>query len=295
MKINIWGKINSSLDLFVLQLLNIALRFLKFYFRAETKYQVHSPFVFDFILKVLEEKHEAPIFKEIEGLRSRLYNNNAVLHITDFGAGSKIRNTKEKPISAIAKSAASRPWQCKTLYRLIKTYQPTTLLEMGTSLGISTLYQASAAENGRLITLDGDPAVAEQAEINLDEFKVKNVSQKVGEFSSTLDASLEELKSLDYVFIDGNHRYEPTLDYFEKCLKYAHNDTIFVFDDIHWSKGMEKAWEELKLHPKVTVTIDLFHMGVVFIRPQQKQKEHFTLVPLRWKPFSSLSLGGPKR
>jgi predicted O-methyltransferase YrrM len=98
---------------------------------------------------------------------------------------------------------------------------------------------------------------------------------------------LNDLGKLDYVFIDGNHRLAPTLNYFDSCLEFAHNETVFVFDDIHWSYEMEEAWEKLKAHPRVTISIDLFHMGVIFILKEKKVKEHYLLCPLSWKPWKS--------
>jgi len=161
-------------------------------------------------------------------------------------------------------------------------------LEMGTSLGISTIYQSQAAMNAQFITLEGDPQIAELARMYFDDFNVKNVELIEGRFEDTLQSALQKLKRLDYVFIDGNHRLAPTLEYFETCLKYAHEDSIFVFDDIHWSDEMDQAWEQVKKHPQVKISIDLFHMGIVFFRKGKRDKEHFILAPLSWKPWASL-------
>ena len=87
---------------------------------------------------------------------------------------------------------------------------------------------------------------------------------------------MAELKTIDLAFIDGNHLEVPTITYFKECLHYANNDTLFIFDDIHWSQGMENAWENIKKHPKTTVTIDLFFVGIVFIK-SELSKEHFTI------------------
>ena len=138
------------------------------------------------------------------------------------------------------------------------------MLEMGTSLGISTMYQASASLNAKFISLEGDPKIANLAKYHLEEMKIKNVKVIEGQFDETMIGALNDLKKLDYVFIDGNHRLEPTLKYFDNCLNFAHNETVFVFDDIHWSEEMETAWAKIKDHPRVTISIDLFHMGIVF-------------------------------
>jgi predicted O-methyltransferase YrrM len=262
-------------------------RYLKYYYIADTKYQVHSPFVFDFALNVLEDDREFYVFKTVEYLRNILEKNSTEIRTTDFGAGSTSSNQKVKTIGSIAKSAASKKWQCQTLFRLVNFCKPKTMLEMGTSLGVSTIYQASASLNAKLISLEGDPQIAKLANYHLEEFKIKNVDLRVGKFEDTLQLALNDLGKLDYVFVDGNHRLKPTLDYFESCLAFSHNETVFVFDDIHWSDEMELAWEKIKEHPRVTISIDLFHMGIVFIRKEKKVKEHYVLCPLSWKRWKS--------
>ena len=270
-----------------MQSLKLIKRYLAYYWKAETKYQVHSPFVFDFTENVLEDDREYYAFKTVEYLRKVLRNNDTKIQLTDFGAGSLSGLGQEKTISSIAKNAASRTWQCQTLFRLVNHFKPKTMLELGTSLGISTLYQASASLDAKFITLEGDPEIAKLAQYHFKEFKINNVELKVGEFEATLLPALQALEKLDYVFIDGNHRKKPTLDYFETCLNFAHNETVFVFDDIHWSEEMEAAWETIKADKRVSISIDLFHMGVVFIRKEQKEKLDFVLCPLSWKPWLS--------
>ena len=264
------------------------LRYLQFYSVADTKYQVHSPFVFDFALNVLEDDRDYYVFQSMEHLRSIVKKNSTKIRITDYSAGSKAGNHIEKTIGSIAKNAASKSWQCQTLFRLVNFYKPKTMLELGTSLGISTIYQASASMDAQFITLEGDPQVAKLANFHLEELNIKNVELRIGMFKDTIHSALNDLGKLDYVFLDGNHRLVPTLEYFEACLKYAHNETVFVFDDIHWSNEMEEAWEKLKIHPRVTISIDLFYMGIVFIRKENKVKEHYLLCPLSWKPWKSL-------
>ena len=270
-----------------IQLLKSIRRYLKYYFIADTKYQVHSPFVFDFAINVLEDDREFYAFRAVEHLRSILERNSTQVKTTDFGAGSTNGNQQVKTIGKIAKNAASRKWQCQTLFRLVNFYKPKTMLEMGTSLGISTIYQASAAQNSKFISLEGDPQIAKLANYHLEEMKIKNVDLRVGKFEEIMHLALNDLGKLDYVFLDGNHRLKPTLEYFESLLEFAHNETVFVFDDIHWSDEMESAWEKLKIHPRVTISIDLFHMGIIFIRKEKKIKEHYILCPLSWKPWKS--------
>lgn len=262
------------------------LRFIKYYFRAKTKYNVHSPFVFDFVQNVLEDDRLFYAFSEIEAYRSWLKANPTPVEITDFGAGSQVSSDNMRSLSSLVKHSANGPYACRLFFRIIQHYKPSTLLELGTSLGISTAYQAKAALDSPMITIEGCDNVAHHAAQTFKYLGVNNVAIMEGQFDEMLPAAMESLQKLDYVFVDGNHRREPTLRYFEQCLQYAHEGSIFVFDDIHWSDGMEAAWEEIKAHPKVKVSIDLFFFGVVFFRQEQKVKEHFTLIRYLWKPWA---------
>lgn len=268
-----------------MQRISFILRFIKYYFKAQTKYHIHSPFVYQFCEEVLDDDRDFYAFKDIETLRQLLKGDLTKIQITDYGAGSLISNSKERTIASLTKNSATYPAFCQIMFRLVHHFKPKTMIEMGTSLGISTLYQSRAALNAHLITLEGCPNVAHYASRNLQRMKTKNVSLLEGEFDKTLPLALKEFPQLDYVFFDGNHRKEPTIQYFNQCLKNAHENTVFVFDDNHWSEGMEEAWEAVKAHPRVTLTIDLFFCGIVFFRKEQRQKEHFTLIPSAWKPF----------
>jgi len=272
------------------QRIAISLRYIRYYFSAKTRYQIHSPFVYEFAEQVLEDRRYFYAFSDIEVLRKLLLRDTSEIKVTDYGAGSQVDAHKTRKIKSITRYSATSPYFCQVLFRLINFYKPKTLLELGTSMGISTMYQQAAARTGHLITIEGCPHIAEMARKNFKRLQVENEIQLInGRFNKALPEALEQLKRLDYVFIDGNHREAPTLDYFEQCLAYAHENSIFVFDDIHWSEEMEAAWTKIKAHPAVTLSIDLFFCGVVFFRKEQHEKEHFTLIPYRWKPWA---LGG---
>ena len=155
-------------------------------------------------------------------------------------------------------------------------YKPINILELGTSLGISTSYLAKADDNVQVFTFEGCRETSKIAQDNFNKQNITNASVILGNFNITLAEKLKEIKTIDLAFIDGNHQEQPTIIYFEQCLEYANNNTIFVFDDIHWSKGMENAWSYIKAHPKTTLTIDLFFVGIVFIK-SELSKEDFTI------------------
>jgi predicted O-methyltransferase YrrM len=162
------------------------------------------------------------------------------------------------------------------LFRLVRHYKPASLLELGTSLGISTIYLGLAAPESRIITIEGCIDSANLARENFEKAGLKNITVITGTFEEKLETSLGEMPSPDLIYLDGNHRKEPTLAYFEHCLPHVHANTVFVLDDIHWSAGMEAAWNIIRNHPRVTACIDIYHMGIVFFR-EGLSRETFTL------------------
>lgn len=265
--------------------MGIGQRFLRFYWQAQTKYTIHSPFVFSLIEEVIEDDRIYYDFNALNRLRMLSEKDNSTLQVTDLGAGSRVNKTPSRSIASIAKSAVSPKWQCELLFRLVHHLQPQNRLELGTSIGISSLYQYIPLRKASFYTLEGCPNIAKVAATNFKKLKATQIRQLIGDFSHTLPKALQEMQRLDYVFIDGNHQMKPTLSYFETCLKYSHNDTIFVFDDIYWSDEMLAAWETIKAHPSVTLSIDLFFMGIIFLRSEQKEVQHFKIVPAKYKPW----------
>ena len=163
------------------------------------------------------------------------------------------------------------------MFRLIKHYQPKTLVELGTSLGITTSYFSKANPDCSIITIEGNDSVASVAKENFQKLNCTNIQLLQGNFDDLLPSVISQLSLIDLAYIDGNHRYEPTINYFNQFLSKSHNQTILVFDDIHWSAEMEKAWEEIKLHPSVQYTIDIFFLGFVFFRQEFKVKQNFSI------------------
>jgi predicted O-methyltransferase YrrM len=218
--------------------------------------------------------------KEIEGLRRKLSQDQRLIRRQDFGAGSAAKGggQSEVKLGSLARRASRRRKEGEFLYRLCQFYQPQRCLELGTHLGISALYQLSAlpAET-EFISLEGDPALSALAQAHLSQFGL-SADLRIGEFSTLLaQLNLPDWRP-DYVLIDGNHRYAPTMAYFQLLLPTLADGAMLLFDDIHWSAEMEQAWAEIIVHPEVSVSIDLFQFGLCFVRRPQA-KEH---VCLRW-------------
>lgn len=255
---------------------NFIKKYIRYYLKSSNEHSVHSPFVFDLVTKVLYNKEQYYCFPSIEKLRAQLKADNSSVDVLDLGAGTLSKNTVARKVNQIVSTSVKPAKQAQLLFRLVNYFQPQTVLELGTSLGITTLYLANAVKTAQLITIEGSPEIAKKAGQNFEKFKIKNVEQIIGNIDLELTPAIVKLGKLDFVFFDGNHRKQATINYFEQCLKRAHNESVFVFDDIHWSDEMEEAWEYIKQHKEVTCTIDLFFMGLVFFRKEQA-KEHFVI------------------
>ncbi|MCX6230580.1 MAG: class I SAM-dependent methyltransferase [Bacteroidetes bacterium] len=256
--------------------LSILFKYFNYFVSAKTKHDIHSPFVFQLLTKAIKQKTSATAFTEIEALRNSLLKNKSMITIEDFGAGSRTNNGNSRQICEIAKNQAKSPKYAQLLYRLVEYFQPENVLELGTSLGISTAYMAKAAPNAKITTIEGSESIASMAVENFKSLNIQNISIIKGNFDVQLPLMLENSDPLDFVFFDGNHRKTPTLSYFKSCLKHKNNNSVFVFDDIHWSAEMEEAWEIIKQSPEVSVSVDLFFIGLVFFR-KESTKEHFII------------------
>lgn len=236
----------------------------------------HSPFVYDFITKVLNDKTNYPEYEKIEALRKRLEKDETPIPVEDYGAGS-VNKATSKSIAAITRDSSKNRRYAQLLFRIARFYQPEYQVELGTAAGISSAYLASGAPSSVIITAEGNYALAGKARSNLDALSLNHIKIVTGNFNNTLPQILGSIPHLDLAFVDGNHRRTPTINYFNQLLKLASSRSMIIFDDVHWSKEMEEAWEEIKSHPQAMLTIDLFFMGIVFIRPEFKVKQHFTI------------------
>ena len=232
------------------------------YLTSKTRHGVHSPFVYKMIDEVIYDYSVKGYEEEIEGLRTSLKADNRVIRLTDLGAGSMLNKRREKAVKNIAKNAFKPSRIAKLLARLAGFSNPETIIELGTCLGVTSSYLAKAVPAVRVISVEGCPETATIAKENFEKQGLKTIDLRVGNFDVILPQIIEEQEKIDFLFIDGNHRKQATLDYFYACLVKVHEGTMLIFDDIYWSKGMKEAWKEIKNHPQVTVTVDLFYVGL---------------------------------
>lgn len=249
-------------------------KFIRHFFSARnTKgFGVHSPFMFQFIQSVLSERHYFYVFSEIEALRHKLKKDKTTLSITDYGTGIN----RESSVAEIANKSLQSAKYGQLLFRIIRYFKAVNVLELGTSLGITTSYLASSSMSIKCVSLEGCPQIARTAEQNFKKLELKNIELIIGNIDATLQDIVSKTEKLDVIFFDANHQSEAVIRYFEMCLPKVHNDTIIIVDDIYWSKDMEKAWQAIKTHSKVTSTVDIFQMGIVFFN-SHLHKKHYKL------------------
>ncbi len=259
-----------------MQKLKLILKYLSYKFNSMTKYDVHPPFLFDLITQVFENETKYQDYNKVENLKKELLKDNRTVEIKDLGAGSAVSTSNRRTVSQITRYSSKSTKHGRLLYRLVNYFKPETVLELGTSLGLSSAYMALANSNSKIITVEGCPNVSAIAADNFKKLSINNIELLTGNFDEVLPEVIQSVKKLDLVFIDGNHREDPTKQYFEQCLTKATNETIFVFDDIHWSDGMENAWHYVQNHNSVSLTIDIFYMGFAFVR-KELTKQHFTI------------------
>jgi predicted O-methyltransferase YrrM len=254
--------------------------YLKFLWNSKNEHGVHSPFVFSLLTKCFYDKKFKPEYEILKKYRKSLLENKNFIEVTDFGAGSKVFKSNRRQITKIAKTAGISAKRAELLFRVTHYFLPKNTLEIGTSLGLATAALALGNKSGKVITLEGCPNTANVAQNQFTEFDCHNVDSVVNEFENYLqDIQLRlntETENFDLIYFDGNHSKKATLQYFELLLPTINNDSVWIFDDIHWSPEMEETWEIIKEHPKVKVTIDTFQWGFVFFRYEQ-EKEHFII------------------
>ncbi len=251
------------------------LSYVHFILKSTNQHGVHSPFVYALITECFYDKKDQFWYAEFYKYKRLLLKDNTTMHVEDFGAGSKNIRTNIRTISNFAKNAGVSKKRAYLLGRIVSYFNCQRILEIGTSLGLATTSMGLANPIAKITTLEGCENTAAIAKNSFELFKFENITIEIGDFNDTLPKMLGDEK-FDLIYFDGNHQKQPTIDYFELCLRSKHQDSIFIFDDIYWSKGMQEAWNYIRSHKEVTVSIDTFYWGIVFFRKEQP-KQHFTI------------------
>ncbi len=260
-------------------------RRLRFYFAACTRYDLHSPFTAELAEKVMEDRRRYYAFSNIELARARWLLDDEAVTVSPFGAGSKATQENALPAGRLLRSSAVDAETGRRLFRLAHWLQPANILELGASQGVSTAYLAAADTRARVWSIEGHPVLAQKARTHFDELELPNIRVFTGSFDEQLPRALEAAGQVDLLFIDGDHRLDALMRYMNLCLPRRTDHSVFAIADIHWSDEMERAWEQVRALPEVTLSVDLFHMGLLFFRKEFREKQHVSIVPARWKPW----------
>jgi len=244
---------------------------------AVNEHSLHSPFLFNFYTHTIKRNIDHEDFNAIEQLRTQLTQSQKKILVTQLGANSKVNNQKIRAVSDIARKGISPRNTSELLFKIIQEFDFTKIIELGTSLGINTLYMATKS-TAVVYTFEGCAETSLIAQANFKTIGYSNIKQITGDLNLSLpDFCSQYSGKIDLAFIDANHQYEPTLTYFNLLLTISHSKSIIIIDDIYWSREMTSAWEKIKSHPQVTSTIDLYKLGIVFFRPEL-EKQHINLI-----------------
>lgn len=252
--------------------------YLRYKLQARGIRYIHSPFLFQLMQNCFYDQNE-PIFQPVESLRQELLVDKEEIERTDLGAGNSDKKNRQQ-VRTIAQKSLQTPQNARLLFRLAKHYNAKNILELGTSFGITTAYLALAAKNGNVFTIEGDPVIYSKAITHFNRLGLTNIHAVCGNFDDKLPQLISTIDSFDIVWIDGNHRKEPTLRYFEMLLPCIHPEGLIIFDDIHWSPDMAEAWEIIRKNENITLALDIFRMGLVFLSDKLSKEHHIIRYPL---------------
>jgi len=246
----------------------LAYRYLVYLMQAKTRFVIHSPFVYDFVNKVLKDETKYFEYNMPDRTLRKYKRRTDSIDTTDFGkrAGKSEFVIFRTTVGNIVRQRSHTVKQLHLLFRISKYFKPKTILEFGTAAGTSTLYLSSGNPASKVVSMEGCVGLTEVARKCFEKRNMNNIEVITGSFDYSLPVVLKNIDSLDMVFFDGNHRELPTLNYFNQCLEHSNENSVFIFDDIHWSPGMERAWKKIKEDNRVSITVDLFWAGLVFFR-----------------------------
>ncbi len=231
---------------------------------------VHSPFTFHTLNYVIFERTPYYSFNIIESLRQQLLHDNTTLTLQPLGTSQ----AKTTTIARELKNSTKSPRQAQLLQRLCASNQSHYIIELGTNLGLSTAYLASNNSNSQVYTLEGQPQLCQIAQQNFKQLHLNNIQIIEGNINNTLPTLIQQIPQIDLLFIDANHQYQATINYYKLAKSKVHKNTIIVFDDIHWSEGMQQAWNEIRQDPDIHLAIDIFHMGIIWFNTDIP-KQHY--------------------
>jgi predicted O-methyltransferase YrrM len=240
-------------------------------------HRIHSPFLFAYLQEVVYSKAlEDSSLSAIRLLKYTLSESKEIVSVADFGAGSHSLKHSQRKVSDISKRSSITHKYGKLLYRTVGYFKSEIIIELGTCLGFGSMYLASGNNKSKLFTMEGSEELVKKSKENFSQMKMDRITVVPGNFDDTLSSVFAKQPRVDLFFIDGNHRKTAVLNYFRQCLPYVTDDSVLIVDDIRWSEEMLEAWREICNHQTVTLSLDLFRLGIVFFNHKLK-KQHFKI------------------
>lgn len=240
----------------------MGIRYLLYWIRSRNRHGIQAPFLYELNDSVWRKDCVELIHEPIEAYRKEMLRSNATIHIQDFGAGFSGKRHRERTVSYITRNSSKPPRYARMLYRLTKALSAQTVLELGTSIGVSSLYMATTG--ARVVTVEGCPQTAALARAGFSRFPDLRIESLNAEFDQAIDTLLNSSEQFDLLFIDGHHQFEPTLNYINSCMPILSPRAVVVVDDINWSDEMREAWASLCKDSRFTLTVDVFMLGILF-------------------------------
>ncbi len=235
-------------------------------------YGIHSPFLYDLVHFTIYDTNAYYCFEKIEKERLRLLNDQRTIFVDDFGT----KTSGNRQICNIARTALKPAKEAQTIFRIANALKPKCVIELGTSLGITTAYLSHAAPQGKVISFEGSPAIANEAKNVFKRLYINNITQVIGNINEQLPVTLQTLNQpIDIAFIDANHQKNATLQYFDLIAKHCTENSIILIDDIHASKEMTAAWEQIQHDTRVRTCLDAFHFGIIFFWSQLPRQTYY--------------------
>lgn len=250
--------------------------YLSFLLRAKTRHGTHSPFIYQMVDQVIYDRSVPACASNIEGSRHTLLQDDRRIDIADQDDRSASLAGKLEKVKHIARYTLLQPRYAQLLYRIASCYGPGNLLEIGSSLGITTAYLASSRPENTVYTIEEcRPLSATAAEVLRDN-QCGNVALITGNFENTLPELSEDPGKFGFVYISGRYSPDTTLRYFELLLPFVTEDAVVVIEKMYRNNDMKAVWSAIQQHAQVTVTVDLFRIGLIFFKKGQA-KEHFSI------------------
>jgi predicted O-methyltransferase YrrM len=244
-----------------------------FLIHSKSIHSAQPPFLYNFILNIFNKKNKHPELANCIKEKKNLFLDSSPITITDYGTGNKQGLKYDTMVSQQAKRSLKSNREIKYLFQFVAHYQPSFIIELGTSFGISTLAMASASPNSEIISFEGCPQTATKA-INLfQKNEIHNTSFVIGNIDEVLENSIPKGKTFDLAIVDANHTYEHTLKYFFMLKNMRNSKSVIIFDDIHWSKDINNAWNEIKADEDVQLTVETWNFGFVFFNPDLSKQD----------------------